>query len=81
MKCRRIGILLLTACCLAVATVPLSAQEYRVVELGTLGGPDTMALAISDNGIVSGLAMLPSGEWRAVIWARAPSAGARLRYS
>jgi uncharacterized membrane protein len=56
------------ACVLAAAASPLSAEEYRIVELGTLGGPDSKALAISENGTVSGLAMLPSGEWHAVIW-------------
>jgi probable HAF family extracellular repeat protein len=70
MNRKRIRTFVGIACLLAAASFPLSAQEYRIVELGTLGGPGSIAVAISENGIISGWAMLPSGEWHAVIWDR-----------
>lgn len=68
MNRRRIRTFLGVACVLAAAAFPISAEEYRIVDLGTLGGPDSVAVAINEDGIISGWAMLPSGEWHAVIW-------------
>jgi probable HAF family extracellular repeat protein len=58
------------ACFLVAAAAPLSAQQYEIIDLGTLGGRTSIALAISEDGIVSGWAELPSGEMHAVIWDR-----------
>ena len=68
MNRKRTGIFTLIACFLAVAVSPLSAQQYEIVDLGTLGGARSGAVSINENGIISGWATLPSGEWHAVIW-------------
>ena len=62
MNRKRTGIFALTACFLAVAVSPLSAQQYEIVDLGTLGGARSGAVSINENGIISGWATLPSGE-------------------
>lgn len=57
-----------TACFIVVAAAPLSAQQYEIVDLGTLGGARSGVHTINENGIISGWATLPSGEMHAVIW-------------
>jgi probable HAF family extracellular repeat protein len=66
---KAIAVLFIGVMILLTASSPAPAQQqYRIVDLGTLGGPNSMAMAISENGIVSGWAELPSGERNAVIW-------------
>jgi probable HAF family extracellular repeat protein len=68
MNLKRIGILAYAACFFAVVAFPLSAQQYEIVDLGTLGGARSGVHSINENGIISGWATLPSGEMHAVIW-------------
>lgn len=60
------------------------AQGYDVVPLGTLGGPASRALGLSESGDVVGEAQTASGAWRAFRWrngqmAEATTPGARSR--
>lgn len=68
MKLKWTGLSLWTACLLAAAVSPLSAQQYEIVDLGTLGGGTSVATGISENGLVVGWATLPSGVKHAVMW-------------
>ena len=68
MKPKRALFSLLTACLLAAAASPLSAQEYQVIDLGTLGGVHGQAHGISEGGLVVGWATLPSGVKHAAMW-------------
>jgi hypothetical protein len=61
MNLKRIGILAYAACFFAVVAFPLSAQQYEIVDLGTLGGARSGVHSINENGIISGWATLPSG--------------------
>jgi uncharacterized membrane protein len=65
---KRMRTFVLTVCFLALVASPLSAQQYKVVDLGTLGGTSSRATSISENGIVSGWATHPSLGKHAVIW-------------
>jgi probable HAF family extracellular repeat protein len=42
--------------------------RYDISDLGTFGGPTSVALGINDNGQVVGSADLPTGQRRAYIW-------------
>jgi probable HAF family extracellular repeat protein len=64
----RIRTFVATVCFLVAAASPLSAQQYEIVDLGTLGGLRSHANGISENGIVAGWAQLPPGGKHAVIW-------------
>jgi len=44
------------------------AQEYSIVDLGTLGGSSSTAVGINWDGIVAGRARDASGGQRAVLW-------------
>jgi probable HAF family extracellular repeat protein len=55
-------------CFLALAAHSVQAQQYELIDLGTLGGPRSVAKRISESGIVTGWAQLPTGHQRAVIW-------------
>jgi probable HAF family extracellular repeat protein len=57
-----------TACFLVAAAFSVSAQQYEIVDLGTLGGSSSRAAAITENGIISGWATLPFSGKHAVIW-------------
>ena len=46
----------------AVPTVASGGIEYTIADLGTLGGPTSVAIAISQNGIVVGNAMVSSNH-------------------
>jgi probable HAF family extracellular repeat protein len=45
-----------------------AAEQYRVMDLGTLGGQGSHAWAINDVGQVVGEAQTSSGQWHAFIW-------------
>ena len=68
MNRKRTMIFVLTACFLAAAAFPASAQEYEIIELGTLGGTSTRARVITEDGVVYGWSTLASGEKHAVRW-------------
>jgi probable HAF family extracellular repeat protein len=53
-----------------LATTLSSAQSYSVVDLGTLGGNLSNALAVNDVGQVAGFADLGNGNQRAFTWSK-----------
>jgi len=57
---------------LIVALAPLSiAQSYSVTDLGTLGGPQTQAFGMNDNGDVVGVSSTSTGARHAFLWTKA----------
>jgi probable HAF family extracellular repeat protein len=44
------------------------AREFRVIDLGTLGGAESVALAVNDRGHVIGWSYLADGRYRAFLW-------------
>jgi probable HAF family extracellular repeat protein len=67
MNARRAKTCLGIVCVVAVAATRLSAQQYEVVDLGTLGGNYSGANGISENGMIAGWATDTIGK-QAVIW-------------
>jgi probable HAF family extracellular repeat protein len=59
---------LLLVAYLVFVTVPAPAQDYEFIDLGTLGGTYSMALCITDNGIIGGWATNTAGYKRPVLW-------------
>jgi len=58
---------------LLVVPAGLAAQEnsqpnYRVIELGTLGGTYSQPFYVSNMGVASGEASLADGNWHAILW-------------
>ncbi len=47
---------------------PSSAADYAITDLGTLGGPNSEAFAINNNGDVLGRAEISVSEYHAVLW-------------
>ncbi|HET9443646.1 MAG TPA: hypothetical protein VFO65_09995 [Acidimicrobiales bacterium] len=45
-----------------------AATTYTVVDLGTLGGRQSMAEAVNASGVVVGQAQTPDGAWHGFIW-------------
>jgi probable HAF family extracellular repeat protein len=67
--------LVITLGMLGLLVVPagLAAQEnsqpnYRVIELGTLGGTYSQPFYVSGKGVASGEASLTDGNWHAILW-------------
>jgi probable HAF family extracellular repeat protein len=60
--------LLLVIAAAAAAQTPLA---YRVEDIGTLGGSDTVGLAINSHGEIAGYARLADGSYHAVRWTEA----------
>ncbi|MFC1572160.1 T9SS type A sorting domain-containing protein [Candidatus Eisenbacteria bacterium] len=54
--------------CLTLMTIPIQAQDYDLIDLGTLGGTRSGANAISESGIIAGYAATASGEVHTVLW-------------
>ena len=56
----------------AISLFPLknqaNASVYHVVELGTLGGANSYANAINDNGTVVGSSQATNGQTYATLW-------------
>jgi probable HAF family extracellular repeat protein len=50
------------------ASVVRAPIRYEISDLGTFGGPTSVALGINENGQVVGSADLPTGQRRAYIW-------------
>jgi probable HAF family extracellular repeat protein len=68
-KKRYVRPLLIAGVLLSLSAVrPTSAQQYEIVDLGTLGGNSSRANGISESGIIVGLAALPSSAQHSVIW-------------
>ena len=42
--------------------------DYDVIDLGTLGGTETIPMALNDNGDVVGCSKTPNDEWHAFVW-------------
>jgi probable HAF family extracellular repeat protein len=65
-----------TSLCLLSTPALLMAQQqeklppihYHITDLGTLGGPASQALAISNDGLIAGSASLAGGTQHAVLW-------------
>jgi uncharacterized membrane protein len=68
MKRNSTKLFLWTICFLALAAHSVQAQQYELIDLGTLGGPRSVAKGISESGVVAGWAQLPLGHQRAVLW-------------
>jgi probable HAF family extracellular repeat protein len=49
-----------------------SAQEYRAIDLGTLGGPMTAGFAINDLGQAGGASVVPTANFQGLFWDGAP---------
>jgi len=60
-----LGLLMLPA---ELAARENSQPRYKVVELGTLGGTYSQPFFVSRNGVASGEASLPDGNWHATLW-------------
>ena len=64
----------LAATALALAAAPASAvaapqtQRYRMVDLGTLGGASSYAVASNDRGAVIGRSQVREDVWHAFVW-------------
>lgn len=56
------------ACLVMVAASGVSAQEYTLVDLETLGGTSSRANGISEGGTIVGYARTASGVKHAVLW-------------
>jgi probable HAF family extracellular repeat protein len=60
--------------CLLSTPAWLSAQQqkklphYHMTDLGTLGGPSSQALSISNDGLIAGTASLAGGSQHAALW-------------
>jgi probable HAF family extracellular repeat protein len=57
-----------TTLCVAIAAMPASAQDYEIIDLGTLGGNASGADCISENGTISGWATNASSVKHPVVW-------------
>jgi probable HAF family extracellular repeat protein len=57
--------LLLVIAAAASAQTPLA---YRVEDIGTLGGSETVGLAINSHGEIAGYSMLADGSYHAFRW-------------
>jgi probable HAF family extracellular repeat protein len=62
------GLLSTPAWLTAQQETKLPPSHYQITDLGTLGGPSSQALAISNNGLVAGTASLAGGTQHAVLW-------------
>jgi probable HAF family extracellular repeat protein len=47
---------------------PAGSPDYEVIDLGTLGGSDAIALALNDYGQVVGSSLTATGERHAFLW-------------
>lgn len=61
------------ACAALCGCLPGLADAYAARDLGTLGGPSSVALALDDAGQVAGYSDTASGERHAFVWT--PAAG------
>jgi probable HAF family extracellular repeat protein len=76
MKSRNPGLRFAVTLFLLSTAASLIAQQqknlppihYHITDLGTLGGPSSQALAISNDGLVAGSASLAGGTQHAVLW-------------
>jgi probable HAF family extracellular repeat protein len=63
-----------TSLCLLSTPAWLTAQKqtklphYHMTDLGTLGGPSSQALSVSNDGLVAGVAALAGGSQHATLW-------------
>jgi probable HAF family extracellular repeat protein len=64
---KKLGILLCVLVMLGLATY-CYAVEYEIIDLGTLGGPHSFALAINEAGQVAGNSWTASGELHPCLW-------------
>lgn len=53
---------------LLLAAAPAAAQSYDVVDLGTLGGANSIAYGVNEAGAVAGQASRANGEVRGFLW-------------
>src|SRR5262245_8277432 len=58
----------LVAAALAAGSVSASAADWTLVDLGTLGGANAYAAAVSAGGRVAGCSETASGEIHAFVW-------------
>ncbi len=66
-----LGLAMLVLLCLSPRVAAVEEYEYAVIDLGTLGGMRSEALAINNSGWVVGRAEYSadiSGEWHAFLW-------------
>lgn len=66
-----LGMLVLLALPAGLAAQQNSRPRYRVIELGALGGTYSQTFFVSSNGVASGEASLPNGNWHATLYAGA----------
>ena len=52
----------------AVSVVSVAGVEYRLIDLGTLGGELPEVCGVNERGQVAGYAETASGEWHAFLW-------------
>ncbi|MEU8238975.1 hypothetical protein AB0C07_12065 [Actinoplanes missouriensis] len=50
------------------ATASLAQTGYRIVDLGTLGGEQSRAVAVNNRGHVVGESQTPDGSWHGFLW-------------
>jgi probable HAF family extracellular repeat protein len=62
------AIFILTLVCIAAGFQRADAQEYSVVDLGTLGGDSSEATALNESGWVVGVSTTSAGHWQAFLW-------------
>jgi probable HAF family extracellular repeat protein len=60
--------LLSTPLWLTAQQTKLPPTHYEITDLGTLGGPSSQSLAISEDGLIAGTASLAGGAQHAVLW-------------
>ncbi|MGB9619248.1 MAG: hypothetical protein ACPL7K_02410, partial [Armatimonadota bacterium] len=65
---RNVTLVLLAVCCLAIPPFARASTGYDLLELGSLGGRESWALGINNNGAVVGCAVDGNGRQRAFLW-------------
>src|SRR6185436_15642508 len=70
MKSQLLNSLLISGVILSVGIAPVAAAEssYTIVDLGTLGGAESRAFDLNDQGQVIGESVTPAGELHAFLW-------------
>jgi probable HAF family extracellular repeat protein len=58
----------ITIACFVVAASFCGAQQYEIIDLGTLGGTISRAEEITEDGVISGYASIASGAVYPVLW-------------
>ena len=64
------ALFLMVAICMGIVPTLSAAERYSIIDLGTLGGASSTAVAINRNEQVVGYSDTPSGEIHAFLWQR-----------